>query len=774
MGQNRRGREHGSILLVVAVFLATAIAALAGINSSRVVHATRHQRVLEQETRAFNSAYAQIHLAMNVVNNSAYDDQNHNLVLQEAVAALTEPSEETATDGGGEESGYIAVATDKSGTQVVEQASAWISHPDDPDYGIVPATNVRVYHARDYIKRLQRLKGEEVTDVDPDGFSDAYYVLEASGRVGDTIRIISALVRENEPFSSFVFFQNNGTLGISGAPRGLIHSNETLAFYFPNGSYRDGVSAVEGFDFLAGATRDNTSLRDANPDAKRIDLEAVDFEDLRSKANLFEGEPGMNAEIQFQTNGKVRIDVFTPPRFEQVVKTRTFSQYVGYHYETVTVTEQRQVGTTTVEYTVQVVDYYETETYWKWEQVKVGETTETLYREVTTQTGTTTVTKTREEPVYEEQAVTKTRWVKTFVPYDVDGAGGGTTVAGADGQLGEYVWVQESYETTEMVQVDTRTVTYAVEEPVYTTTTEPYTKTTPIYKKQKVTKTRQVPVYKTVTKTREEPVYETVEVQKEVKVNDYETVTEEYTEEVWQHPAKVDTVFVDLKATEGGVIFVDGRITRLHGKVNGRVTVVSTDKIRINGSLLYVDDDGDTAMLNGGNSSEPFQRNPDYDGRSVLGVIAGDDILFTHTLPSQAEIDGTLMSVTGRVGVDGFWVDESTNELVKDSRRTRRKLLTEEERKIEKAYDKVRAYRTKRFLFNSLRRMGGDVSNHRIMSTYIRTRSDGTAYVDSGFKRGNMTFDINLLFNPPPNFVLIPRPVLTYFTPILLVRNHDN
>jgi len=317
-------------------------------------------------------------------------------------------------------------------------------------------------------------------------------------------------------------------------------------------------------------------------------------------------------------------------------------------------------------------------------------------------------------------------------------------------------------------------VKYTVEEPVYTTTTEAYTKTTPIYKKQKVTKTRQVPVYKTVTKTLEEPVYETVEVQKEVKVNDYETVTEEYTEEVWQHPAKVDTVFVDLKATEGGVIFVDGRITRLHGKVNGRVTVVSTDKIRINGSLLYVDDDGDTAMLNGGNSSEPFQRNPDYDGRSVLGVIAGDDILFTHTLPSQAEIDGTLMSVTGRVGVDGFWVDESTNELVKDSRRTRRKLLTEEERKIEKAYDKVRAYRTKRFLFNSLRRMGGDVSNHRIMSTYIRTRSDGTAYVDSGFKRGNMTFDINLLFNPPPNFVLIPRPVLTYFTPILLVRNHDN
>ena len=39
------------------------------------------------------------------------------------------------------------------------------------------------------------------------------------------------------------------------------------------------------------------------------------------------------------------------------------------------------------------------------------------------------MTKTREEPVYEEQTVTRTRWVQIFVPYDT----GGGTVAG-DGQ----------------------------------------------------------------------------------------------------------------------------------------------------------------------------------------------------------------------------------------------------------------------------------------------------------------------------------------------------
>ena len=32
---------------------------------------------------------------------------------------------------------------------------------------------------------------------------------------------------------------------------------------------------------------------------------------------------------------------------------------------------------------------------------------------------------------------------------------------------------------------------------------------------------------------------------------------------------------------------------------------------------------------------------------------------------------------------------------------------------------------------------------------------------------------INLLFNPPPNFVEVPRPVLVNYAPIFLVRNAD-
>ena len=76
IGEKKRA-ERGNILLVV-VFLATAIAGLAAISSGRVVSESRLQTALEGETRAYNSAYAQIHLAMNVVNAAAYDADNHN------------------------------------------------------------------------------------------------------------------------------------------------------------------------------------------------------------------------------------------------------------------------------------------------------------------------------------------------------------------------------------------------------------------------------------------------------------------------------------------------------------------------------------------------------------------------------------------------------------------------------------------------------------------------------------------------------------------------
>jgi hypothetical protein len=769
--------EQGTILLVV-LFIATAIAGLAAISSGRVVSETRKQRVLESETQAVNAAFAQIHVAMNIVNNSAYDEQNHNLVLRDAVASVpmtitTESATETTNNGQSKntaEPTETVTTTELYPVEPTHPDLAWMDAPEDPPYGVLPGTEVRVYYARDYIQRLQRLNGDPIEPVDPEGLSQSYFVLEAAGRSGSAVRLVSALVRENQPFSSFVFFQNRATLGISGKPRGLIHANEDITFYFPDGFYQDPVSSVDGFGFMAGATPANTNILDGNPSAREIVLEEVDFEDLRSKADLFVGEDGLDADVHFQRNGNVAIQQWTPPRFEEVERSYTYNAYAGWHWETVVVEQQQQVGTQQVAYEEQVLDHYETETSKVWQNVQVGETTETRYRTETVQVGTQTVEKTREEPIYDTRTVTKTRLVKVWQPYSGTDAGGGTTVAGGGtGELGEYVWVEEPYEVEETYVSGYNTVPYTVEEPVYETKQVPYEVTVPVYEKQKVTVTTEVPVYVTVTKYREEPIYETVEIEQKKKVYDYEERTVTWTEEVWQHPVNLSVDFVAIDEG-GGTIFIDGRIVGLHGEVNGRVTIVGNEKIRITSNIRYVDDTNDSAMLNGTKYTEKYVRNPRYDGRNVLGVIARDDIVFAHTLPSSAELNGTLLAVNGRVGIDGFWADES-GELHIDSDKARRTYLTDEQYQKERAYDRKGEYRTRTYIGNSLRRIGGIISNNRIMETYVTTDKDGMSNVTAGYKRGSMKFDLNMLRNPPPNFITIPRPVMSYSIPVLAIRD---
>ncbi|MHC4160817.1 MAG: hypothetical protein ACYSUM_01625 [Planctomycetota bacterium] len=712
----KKRAQRGSILILVVLMVASSIAVLATISAGRVVTETRFQKVMEDESRAYVEAYGQIHMAMNVVNNSAYDADNHNLAIRKAIAT-------PETDLG--------------------DAPLWLQDPDGVTHGLVEGTDVRVYRGREYIKRLQKLNGDEIEDVDPYGDSDSYFVLEALGVSGDTMRLVSALVRENEPFSSFVFFQNQHTLGISGAPRGLIHANTDLAFYFPNGRYVDTVSSVGGFEYRGGATRENTTLYDGNNTAKSIDLEDVNFEELKAKSNLYVGQPGLDAEIKLFRDGRVRITPYTPPRYEEVEVTYTKQVLIGYEEQTYTVTEWVRVGSVTETRTRNVITGYNPQTYTV--EVPIYEPQE--------------VTRTRQVPIYETQTVTRTRWIQVFVPYDTGDSTGGTTVGDSgDGVLGEYQWVEEEYQTQEDVLVGYEEQTYTVTEQVQVgTTTEE--------------RTRQVPIWDTETYTVEVPQYEqqSREVTEEVPI--YNTITKTRTEHKYVPPIALGDQHVWVNDI-AGTIFIDGRITSLDGELNGRLTIVANEKVRITDDIHYVDDNGQTTMLNGNNTSEPYTRNRDYTGNSVLGILARDDILFTWEMPNNAEVNATLMSVEGRVGSDGLWVDADGNP-VKDSWWARRSILTEEEFQKELSYDKSGNYRTRPFVKDSLRRLGGIISNERIIETFIQARKDGTAYVDAGFKRGAMRYDFNLQFNPPPNFVEIPRPVLAAFVPVFFHRNED-
>jgi len=732
-----RRDERGTLLVVVA-FIATAIAALAAISSGRVIQESRYQKSMEDETRAYSAAFAQIHRAMNVVNNSAYDDENHNLAIRASMR--------------GDFGGTVGLSTQGLKDFASELKDPWLADPNGVTHGLVEGTEVRVYNARDYIERLQLLKGETVANVDPLATSESYYVLEAAGRAADTVRLVSALVRENEPFSSFVFFQNRHTLGVSGAPRGLIHSNEKIDFYFPNGKYTDGLSAVSGFGYQAGATSQNTQAMNANPSAAPINLEAVDFAQLAAKADLYKGEPGLDAEITLVNNGTVKVKPHTPPRYDLATVTTSSQQLVGYTTQTVMQQQQVQVGTTPVTYQQQQITGYTTETYTV--QVPIYQNKQETY--------------TVQVPVYQMQTVTKTRQVKVFVPYDNGGAGGGTSVGGGGGVAGEYVTVTETYQVQEQVIVG-----YTTETRTRTVQVQTGTKTE--------TRTRQVPVYTTVTLTRQDPVYQMQMVPVTQQVPVYQTVVK--TTKQYQYTAPTYLTTKTLKLGSGGdTIYVDHRITKLSGDLNGRLTLVSNEKARITGNVRYVDDAGRTAMLNGGDFAQTYARNDAYKGDSTLGVIARDDVVFTSTLPTQAEINGTLMSVGGRVGIDGFWIKQ-------DGTPTKNRLDVLQEQGIlqkipyddygvrvdaEDAYNQVTAYKTKTYVKDSLRRIGGIISNNRILETYITPRADGTSQVDSGFKRGSMKYDINLLFNPPPNFVQVPRPVLAYYAPVFFVRNNES
>ncbi len=741
MRQHRRD-ERGSILFVV-LFLATAIAALAALSSGRVVAEVRTQKVLEDETRALRLAYAQLQVALNVVNTSPYNQQNQNLALLDAVNG------EFGGTAGGD------VPGDES----------WLDDPEDITHGKVEGTDVRVYRGREYVERLAKFKGEVPTEVDPEGLSDNYYVLEAAGRAGGTVRVVSALVRENEPFSSFVFFQNQHILGISGAPRGLIHSNDRVAFYFPNGSYVDSVSAVNGFLYEVGADPTNTNLASANPEAPPIGLEDVDFEALKGKADFFVGTAGLDAEIRLYANGHVRVKEFTPPRYEDVEYSWTGDVLVGYETRTVTETQSVQVGTTQEERTRQVQIGTTQETYTVdvpvYEDHAVTRSrTEPVYEDQQVQ-------KTRQIPVYELQTVTRTRWVQVFVPYETPD--GGTAIGGGGGVPGEWVWVSEEYQTEENVLVRYDTETYYVTEPVQVgTTVVTWTETVRVQTgTAQETRTRDVPVYGTETYTVDVPVYEDQAVTVERDFPLYESRTYTWTRREFFRESLVDTTVLPLGET-AGTMYVDGRITRLYGDLQGRLTIIGNEKVRVTGSLRYVDEQNDPAMLNGDDFTKPYVRNPDYDGKSVLGVIARDDVVFGRDMPQEAEINGTLLSAQGRVGIDGFAIDNN-GEPTKDYLYG----TTSAEQEKERAYNRT-SYRTRRFRKESLRRIGGLISNERILETYIKPGQDGTAYVDSGFKRGVMKFDYNLIFNPPPNFVQVPRPVVTSVAPVYLMRNGDD
>ena len=547
------------------------------------------------------------------------------------------------------------------------------------------------------------IPGTEVLVTELADSNGEWFMLQATGQFKGISRRAQAFVRQRSPVSAFNFFVVSHPLGISGAPRGAIHSNKSVNFYFPWGAYRDQVTASEGFSFRAGATPENTRIWGAhNPNAPVQNiLDGKSMSDLAAKATDVKVTEKLIAEIEF-VGDRVKYHLFRPSSSIQVEKTGI--RQVFDHYEDVEVPH----------YT----DHYVDEQYSV--DVDIYIDVEETYTVTVDDYESQTETYVEQVPVYDTRMVEKTVEEQVWVedpPPTLEEIEGGTAVAGEEAVTGHWetvtttVMVEEQFITGYIEETKTRTIQVKVgsHEETRTRTVKQYSHT------EQQTRTRQVYSHTTTEMvTEQQPVYR----------------DESYTYYEWETVPEEDLGLNEAAAD--GVLYFEGDIRKLSGTLNGQVSLVSNDDIEITGSIQYVDANGNTRMLNGLDETKKYSFNPEYQGNSVLGIMARDRIEYSKHMPSRVEINASLISLEDSVRMEGISVSSdgetvSVGSSVEDSPSV--------------------------YVKESIRRLGGIVSDERPVTTYV----DDNNNVVAGFKKGISFMDRNMILedggNISPPFV---------------------
>lgn len=123
-----------------------------------------------------------------------------------------------------------------------------------------------------------------------------------------------------------------------------------------------------------------------------------------------------------------------------------------------------------------------------------------------------------------------------------------------------------------------------------------------------------------------------------------------------------------LPLPENGVLYVNGSVT-LKGNLNGRLTIVTPDRITITDNVKYVDGDGNPKFLltkDGGTANpsstgmDPWTKtngyvyglNPAYRGDSALGLITGDMVFLSKSAPFNAEVHAAMFAPNSTLYMD--------------------------------------------------------------------------------------------------------------------------
>ena len=174
-----------------------------------------------------------------------------------------------------------------------------------------------------------------------------------------------------------------------------------------------------------------------------------------------------------------------------------------------------------------------------------------------------------------------------------------------------------------------------------------------------------------------------------------------------------------------GVIYVEGNIEEVRGKVEGRLTIVGAKSIYINSSIQYVDASDKTAYLYGTDSTKPYAPNPDYKGNSCLALIAAENVLISESADNKIEINALMLAKNGHVGIEGY-------TLLFDG--------------------SVFSY-SHGFLKDSVRYLGAIITNERSIDRIVYG-----SLVVSGFAASEFVYDGRAGQNPPPYFPGFKRP----------------
>ncbi|MHC4512205.1 MAG: hypothetical protein ACYTGW_02815 [Planctomycetota bacterium] len=549
-----------------------------------------------------------------------------------------------------------------------------------------------------------------------------YYKLSTEATWQGITKSAEAIVRQTSPASSNNLMVIDHPVGISGAPRGTIHSNRYIDFYFPGGNYVDQVTASDGFNFVAGAKLENTTFSGpVNPNAPSVNpLKDIVFDDLWTKADLLAVTDDYISEVEFKGD-LVEIKLFKPAYEEKVKSTRT--KTVFSHYETEYYTISKPVYE---DYT-----YTEIETKWKLEYyTEIDQKPVYAWRDATrTKTRSIyenrTVEYTVDVPVYGTRKVQEEYEDYVWISYEsVDSASSSGGTVGATGSAPGY-WkkmiltreVDEAYITGFKTERRTRVDKVKIGKETYEETYSQ--KYVDHYEDVEVTRSRWVEDgTREVEKTgRRIVAYE--DVTKSRKIKKYKTITKTFIKKIKHREEYVRTETIPV----GGTIFLQGDVRKLAGKLDGRISLITAGEVKITNDLVYVDADGDSRMLNGKDYTKPYVDNPDYNGTSLLAVMAKGDIKYSTKAPSQLEINASLISADGSVKFDGIGVSKDGSDVWTEYSDGKDHVLT------------------------SLRRLGGIVSYKRPIATYI----DEKGMITAGFEFGESIMDQNLILSNGTN-----------------------